>query len=314
MGYASVMTIPVLNFSGDLKPGTERWRTLARAVRQALEGIGCFEAVYDTVVPESLQKEMFSAMKELFELPQETKVKNRSEYPLRGYLVPYPRAPLYEATCIDHVDQSENVEQFTNLMWPQGNSKFSETVKTITKKATELNKMIQVMIWESYGVEKYFNDLDTFTNYNVRMMRYKAPKGDEKMDALNVHTDKNMVTLLYQDQVGGLELQSKDGSWIPVLPSGNSFVVMIGDVFMALSNGRLHPVTHRVMLKGREDRYSYGLFSVPTHHVIVDAPEALVDEDHPKVFKPFDYTEFFNKYFLNLRNQKEYGLKEFAGI
>ncbi|KAL4186330.1 hypothetical protein AMTRI_Chr09g33330 [Amborella trichopoda] len=49
-----------------------------------------FEVMYDITVPESLQKEMFSAIKELFDLPQETNAKNQFEYPSWGYTAHIP--------------------------------------------------------------------------------------------------------------------------------------------------------------------------------------------------------------------------------
>ncbi|KAL4193314.1 hypothetical protein AMTRI_Chr06g198770 [Amborella trichopoda] len=252
MGSQSAMKLPVLDFSGDLKHGDERWNALTREVQGALEGPGCFEAVYNTAVLESLQKEMFSAIKELFELPQKTKMKNRSE--------------------------------------------FYETVKTVAKNITEFAKLIKLMVMESYGAEKYFDDLDKSTNYHL-------------LEGLNGHTDKNMVTKLCPDQVGGLEVQFKDGSWVPVVTSEGSLVVAIGESFMEWSNRRLHPVRHRVMLRGYEDRYSCGIFSIPGRNVLIKTPKELVDEDHPLLFKPFDYHDYYKFYKIN----NEYGLKEFAG-
>ncbi|ERN14468.1 probable 2-oxoglutarate-dependent dioxygenase AOP1 [Amborella trichopoda] len=310
MGSQSVMKVPVLDFSGDLKPGAERWKALTQEVREALESPGCFAAIYNTAVPESLQKEMFSAMKELFEIPQETKMNNRSEFKYHGYRAPVPEAPFFEVTGIDHAALPENIERFTDLMWPQGNTKFNETVKTVTMKITELAKLIQIMVLESYGAEKYFDDLDKSSNYHFRMMKYKAPEGGHQVEGLKGHVDKNIVTILCPDQVGGLEVQFKDGSWAPVVLSGGSLVITIGDTFMAWTNGRLHPVRHRVMLRGYEDRYSCGLFSIPNPNVLIEAPKELVDEEHPKLFKPFDYYDYYNFYKIN----KECGLKEFAGV
>ncbi|KAL4204127.1 hypothetical protein AMTRI_Chr01g130620 [Amborella trichopoda] len=69
-------------------------------VRDALEGPGTrvFRGCVCIAVPESLQKEMFSVIKELYDLPQETKAKNRSEYPFRRYTAHIPQIPFFEAT------------------------------------------------------------------------------------------------------------------------------------------------------------------------------------------------------------------------
>ena len=85
------------------------------------------------------------------------------------------------------------------------------------------------MILESLGVEKYLDEHMDSTNYLLRVMKYKGPETTETKLGLTARTDKNIVTILYQNQVEGLELQTKDGEWINVQPSPDSFIVMIGD-------------------------------------------------------------------------------------
>lgn len=82
---------------------------------------------------------------------------------------------------------------------------------------------------ESLGLEKYLEEHLHSTNYLLRVMKYKGPQTSETKLGLNAHTDKNIVTILYQNQVEGLEVQAKDGKWISFKPSPESFVVMIGD-------------------------------------------------------------------------------------
>lgn len=82
---------------------------------------------------------------------------------------------------------------------------------------------------ESLGVEKYLEEHLGSANYLLRVMKYKGPQTKETKMGLSAHTDKNIVTILYQNQVEGLEVQTKDGEWISVKPSPNSFIVMIGD-------------------------------------------------------------------------------------
>lgn len=60
-------------------------------------------------------------------------------------------------------------------------------------------------------------------------MKYKGPETTDTKLGLSAHTDKNIVTILYQNQVEGLEVQTKDGEWIKVQPSQDSFIAMIGD-------------------------------------------------------------------------------------
>lgn len=85
------------------------------------------------------------------------------------------------------------------------------------------------MILESFDLEKYMDEHMGSTNYLLRVMKYKGPKTTETKLGLHSHTDKNIVTILYQNEVDGLEVLSKEGEWINVKPSKQSFTVMIGE-------------------------------------------------------------------------------------
>lgn len=85
------------------------------------------------------------------------------------------------------------------------------------------------MILESYDLDKYMDEHLDSTKYLLRLMKYKGPKTTETKLGLQSHTDKNIVTILYQNEVEGLEVQTKDGKWFDVKPSKGSFIVMIGE-------------------------------------------------------------------------------------
>lgn len=60
----------------------------------------------------------------------------------------------------------------------------------------------------------------------------------------------------------------------------------------AWSNGRMHRLKHRVMISGEKDRYSLGAFASPVEGTIIKAEKELVDEEHPRILKDFDYKDF----------------------
>uniref|UniRef100_A0A7N0V363 Fe2OG dioxygenase domain-containing protein n=1 Tax=Kalanchoe fedtschenkoi TaxID=63787 RepID=A0A7N0V363_KALFE len=127
-------------------------------------------------------------------------------------------------------------------------------------------------------------------------MKYKFPPAGTSMDGLGAHTDKPLCVILFADQVSGLEVQTKDGRWLNLTVSPNSFVFMVGDPLMAWSNGRLHAVR----TSGDNERYSIGTFLVPVEGTIIKPPKELVDEEHPQILRDFDYHEF-----INFSNTKE---------
>ncbi|KAF2301323.1 hypothetical protein GH714_022734 [Hevea brasiliensis] len=180
----------------------------------------------------------------------------------------------------------------------------------------------QAPLYESMGIDdaNISQNVDSLTsvlwpqgNPIFRVMKYKGPQTTDTQLGLHPHTDKNIVTILYQNQVDGLEVKTKDGEWINVKLSPDSFVVMIGDSLYAWANGLLYSAYHRVMMTGNEARYSAGLFSIPKAGYMIKAPEELIDEQHPLLFRPFDHVEFL-KFYYTEAGQRESALKTYCGV
>lgn len=99
----------------------------------------------------------------------------------------------------------------------------------------ELDLMVRRMIMESFGIENYIDEHLNSTYYLTRLMKYTSPPDDDDDDdeetklGLRSHTDKNIITILHQYQVDGLEVKTKDDKWIKVKPSQDSVLVMVGD-------------------------------------------------------------------------------------
>ncbi|CAN1302874.1 Probable 2-oxoglutarate-dependent dioxygenase AOP1.2 [Linum perenne] len=277
----SSLKIPFIDFrKAELKQGSSEWETLKQQVGKAVEEYGCFEASFDKITVDC-RRAVFKSVEELFDLPLETKLLNTSKRPLHGYVGQFPSIPLYESMGIDHADILENVESLTNTLWPHGNPFF------------------RILL--------------------LRMMKYSPPTTlEQAQEGLNPHTDKDMITILCQNEVDGLEIQSKSGDWIHFKPShqhqDSSFVVMVGDSLYAWLNGRVHPPVHRVLMSNSVGRYSLGLFVVPKDGYIIQSPEEMVDEEHPRLFKPYDFVDFFKFYDTKAGQKSPDALREFCGI
>lgn len=92
-----------------------------------------------------------------------------------------------------------------------------------------LDEMVRRMILESLGIERYYDEHLKSTSLLLRVMKYKGPHTQEKAIGINPHKDKNMLTILHQNQVDGLEVQTKFGDWIRAKPSQDSFILMVGE-------------------------------------------------------------------------------------
>jgi len=117
-------SLPMIDFNDEnLKPGTQTWVSTCDAVRVALEDHGGFLAHYDKVDP-LLNHSVFSAMKQLFDLPLQTKMQHTTDKPIYSYAGQRPDIPLYESMAIDNPLNAKSCHNYTTIMWPQGNHQF----------------------------------------------------------------------------------------------------------------------------------------------------------------------------------------------
>ena len=77
----------------------------------------------------------------------------------------------------------------------------------------------------------------------LRLLHYLAvPAEDleeERVMRCAAHSDWSSITLLFQDDCGGLEVEdiSRPGTFVPALPVKNSIIMNVGDLLMRWSNG-----------------------------------------------------------------------------
>ncbi|XP_072968427.1 probable 2-oxoglutarate-dependent dioxygenase AOP1 [Typha angustifolia] len=310
--------IPKIDFSDvDLSnPGTQLWNTVRGQVMDALTSMGCFEALYPSVTPELRDALFGSAVKDLFALPLETKLLNSygPEKPFHGYLGNIPGLDNYESLAITDAPRPQEVRRFADLMWPDGNPSFCETALRFAEQFARLEEMVYRMVLESLGVFNY-HAAQTESNWSLlRFSQYTAPNGEEKNLGYISHQDTNTLSIVCQNQVDGLEVQTKNGQWILVTPSQASLIVMAGNAFRAWTNGRVYAPFHRILVGGEVTRYSAIFFSIPGENLMIQAPEELVDEEHPSLFKPYDYNEFVNFCVSKESGGREDKLEAFCGV
>ncbi|XP_010050516.1 probable 2-oxoglutarate-dependent dioxygenase AOP1.2 [Eucalyptus grandis] len=260
MDTISTLKLPLIDLSklDGSKRGTGRWDSLQSQVQEALEEFGFFKVLTDRMTLE-LHNDAFQELEALLKFPTDVKrwfnVPNK---PHDSYLGNLPYSPLYK------------------------------TMKTYVTRVLELDSLVKKLVLGSLGVEKYLESLAKSVRYHFRLMRYATPRTKEsKKRGVGCHHDPNFVTILHQNYVNGLEVQTKDRCWFEVAPSSAaSFIVFTEESFYGWSNGRLHSPCHRVMMSEHEARYCIGVFS--SVHETIQCPDELVDDHHPLLFKPFD--------------------------
>lgn len=106
-----------------------------------------------------------------------------------------------------------------------------------------------------FGLEEmYFEDRLMTRVHELRLLHYPPTDPrvleDATMTRASDHTDFGLLTLLWQDSIGGLEIEDQinPGVFRPVITENKEMIVNIGDSLMRWTNGRLHAGVHRVVL------------------------------------------------------------------
>ncbi|MEM8841768.1 MAG: 2OG-Fe(II) oxygenase family protein [Pseudomonadota bacterium] len=112
----------------------------------------------------------------------------------------------------------------------------------------------------------------------------RGPDGRLRYVMTGAHTDSGFVTLLWQDQTGGLQAQARSGGWIDVPPAEGGLVVNFGQMLEDWSGKRIHATPHRV-LGGLSERFSVPFFFEP-------AVDAVIKPLSAESGQPFVYGDF----------------------
>jgi isopenicillin N synthase-like dioxygenase len=120
---------------------------------------------------------------------------------------------------------------------------------------------------ENYLLDKFLAD-SPFSSSTLKLLKYHV--GCQNIGTLGIapHTDQNFLTILLQDEVGGLQVKINDG-WVDVPPIPNTFVVNLGQMLQILSNNYFLATEHCVRNNQKKPRYSYPFFLGPNLDSII---------------------------------------------
>lgn len=185
----------------------------------------------------------------------------------------------------------------------------------------DLSKKILKLVLMSIGdgIEKKFYDSEFKKCHGyLRVNNYSAPEViEDQVEGLGMHTDMSCITILYQDEIEGLQVRSNEGEWIDINPSEGTLVVNIGDMLQAWSNDKLRSSEHRVVLKHHENRFSLSFFWCFEDDKVILAPDEVVGEGNKRKYKPFvclDYLKFRESNERGRFDKVGFTVRDFASI
>ncbi|KAJ0983235.1 hypothetical protein J5N97_011490 [Dioscorea zingiberensis] len=163
---------------------------------------------------------------------------------------------------------------------------YRKTIEELAASLSSLAHLLARVLAEGLGGDAaYFEDNCNRETCYLRLNRYPPCPVPGGLFGLIPHTDSDFLTILCQDQVGGLQLM-KDGRWITVKPNPSALVVNIGDLFQAWSNGVYKSVEHRVISNPNQERFSVAYFMCPSYDSIIQS------QAETAIYRRFSFREF----------------------
>ncbi len=294
---------------------------VAAGLRAAAEAHG-FLYVVDHGVPEALVADTFAWAARFFALPLAAKqaVSLFNSKAKRGWEAigaqqldaaakPDQKESFYAGIEYppDHPNVVARLNNYGANQWPEGLPGFAEAMEAYRAAVTALGERMMRYLALSLDLPRDFFDPTMHEPMvTLRILRYPpraAAAGADEFGA-GAHTDWGAVTLLAQDEIGGLEVQGADGAWIAARPIPGSFIVNLGDMIPRWTNGRYRSNPHRVInAASARDRYSIPLFWSPNFHTRVEAVPGTVAPGEAPRFSPCTAGEHLTEMY-----RRSYGL------
>ena len=258
-------------------------------------------------IDKTLIEQLFQVSKNFHSLSLSEKMKVALDHKHRGYiaintstdvnskLADVKKPNQSESFMMMREDKSELPSVYLSgpNQWPEIEN-FKEVLEKYTSQMTKLGRNLMRLALLSSGVRdlSVMKSFDTPTIW-LRLLHYPPIPKTSPSDLYGSapHTDFGCLTILAQDEIGGLQVQTKEGEWIDVPKVEESFVVNVGDMLSRLTNGLLRSTPHRVINKSGRERFSCPFFFDPHTNAII---QPLNGTGKPK-FSPINFGEFLRE-------------------
>jgi isopenicillin N synthase-like dioxygenase len=300
-------SVPIIDIAGVTQNASgEAAEQAVAEIAKACREWGFFQII-NHGVPDELIAGMWQQMRVFFEGPQNIKnaILRTRENPWGYYnneLTKNKRDKKevfdYKTAGIDPIYHAEN-------RWPDTGDKFPDTMRAYLAACTDLSLTLLQAFCVGLDLPEDFMRDDFAGNHTgfIRLNYYPvadplAADSVEQLPDANMgvhhHSDAGALTVLMQDDVGGLQV-FKDGYWhdIPSVPG--AFVINTGDMMQVWSNDIYQAAIHRVLAMKNRDRYSVPFFFNPAAATEVSPLPTVVDEERPARYRSINWSEFRGK-------------------
>ncbi|WP_107329794.1 2-oxoglutarate and iron-dependent oxygenase domain-containing protein [Metapseudomonas otitidis] len=301
-------TLPLIDIAPLYGTDNAAWRDVATQIDAACRDWGFFYITGHGIPPERIDA-LLAAAKAFFAQPEAEKLKidiTRTAHH-RGYgaiateqLDPTQPSDLKETFDMGFHMAADHPEVLAGkpLRGPNRHPDLPGWAALMEHHYADMQALAQTLLRAialALGIERDFFDARFAEPISVfRMIHYPPRHTARSADqpGAGAHTDYGCVTLLYQDDAGGLQVRNVHGEWIDAPPIPGSFVVNIGDMMARWSNDRYTSTPHRVISPLGVHRYSMPFFAEPHPDTEISCLPNCSSADNPPKYPPVTSAEY----------------------
>ncbi|KAI4317384.1 hypothetical protein L6164_025256 [Bauhinia variegata] len=293
---------PVIDLGGFIRGDSDATARAAQLLREGCMKHGFFQ-VTNHEVNLDLIRAAYDEVDIIFKQSLEKKLSMRTEPGVvRGYSSAHShrfssKLPWKETFTFyydyNRNDSNHQVVEFFDSSFGEDLKQSGSIYQRYCDAMKELSLVIMDLLSISLGLNRsffreYFQDGFSY----MRLNSYPPCNSANLTLGTGPHSDPNSLTILHQDQVGGLEVLS-EGNWKSVRPRPDALVINLGDTFMALTNGIYKSCLHRALVNEAKERRSLVFFVNPREDKVVRAPEELLANGEERKYPDFKWPDMF---------------------
>ncbi|KAE9460679.1 hypothetical protein C3L33_07421, partial [Rhododendron williamsianum] len=164
---------------------------------------------------------------------------------------------------------------------------------------SKLRYALSELLSEALGLHSdYLEDIQCMERHRFVCHYYPPCPQPDLALGLTRHSDPSFLTILLQDNIGGLQVLHKD-KWVNVTPMEGAFVINIGDFLQLVTNDKFKSVEHRVLAGTVGPRISCSCLLFPTeknHYKVYGPINELLADGTPPRYRAISPSEYDDKY------------------
>ncbi|MDB5819436.1 MAG: isopenicillin synthase family oxygenase [Rhizobacter sp.] len=305
------MSIPLIDLAGNLDPESSAARTSADQLFGALSTLG-FAYIGGHNVKPATRDAAFAASREFHASTDAQKRSVAINAFHRGYMGMATSTIVTSSVAkVTKPNMSESLMLMHELppddpgllagkpmqgpnRWPDFVPDFKPRIQRYIDEVDALARYVVQLVALSLGMparslDHHFEKPTTF----LRLLHYPPqPVNEAEQLGSAPHTDYGIITLLAQDDAGGLQVRPRGGDWIEAPPIPNTYVLNVADMLARWTNNRFVSTPHRVINRSGLDRYSLPYFFDPSMDAVIECLPTCTDAAHPPAYGPVRYGDY----------------------